>query len=368
MKKYILIVFAVILLFLLSGSAYDSTPLDECIYEGFDSLTTEMPNSLQRYLSKDELSKENGVLSAFSGLIKTIPDEIEKSISLPLTLLGTGTAIIVLYALFSTVKTTMSERTSGFAANLASSVAFSLCVSKCVITLIENATRAVENTSLAVLSAVPVFAGVVAASGNVTAASVFGFSVSAVSSAASMLINGTLLPLSGVILGIGLVSPLYDNGLSSLVEGIKKCAVWVLGIVTSLFITALSLQTAVSGSTDFLLLKTARFLATSTVPIIGSSLSEATATLSSSLKLIKSTLGASAIIVILFSTLPQIIINILCSFALSINVVCADVIGLSEPQKCIKTIKAAIDILTAIMVFFTLSLIISVAIMIGISR
>lgn len=243
-----------------------------------------------------------------------------------------------------------------------------ICVSKCVITLIDNATTAVDNTGLAVKSAVPVFAGIVAASGNITAATVFGFSVSAVSGASSILINSVLMPLTGVILGIGLVSSLYECGLSSLAEGIKKCVVWALGIVTSIFITALSLQTAVSGSTDFLMLKTARFLAASTVPIIGSSLSEATATLTSSLKLIKSTLGVSAIIVILFSTLPQIIINILCSFALSVNNVCADVIGITEPQKCIRTIKAAIDIITAVLVFYTLSLIISVAIMIGMGR
>ena len=368
MKRTLACIFILILLTILSYTAFASSELDDRYSEGLNELTSSMPNSMKRFLTKDELSNENGVLSAFLGLIEETVEQVKSSLKLPLSILGVGTAIIVMYALFGATKNNMGERTSGLAINLTTSVAYSLCVSKCVITLIDNATTAVDNSGLAVKSAVPVFAGIVAASGNITAATVFGFSVSAVSGASSILINSVLMPLTGVILGIGLVSSLYESGLSSLAEGIKKCVVWALGIVTSIFITALSLQTAVSGSTDFLMLKTARFLAASTVPIIGSSLSEATATLTSSLKLIKSTLGVSAIIVILFSTLPQIIINILCSFALSVNSVCADVIGITEPQKCIRTIKAAVDIITAVLVFYTLALIISVAIMIGMGR
>lgn len=366
MKKLISFLFLILLALALSASVFATGALEEDYADGLDKISDPLPNSLRRFLTRDELSSEGGVLNAFGELIQAIPGEIEERISLPLSLLGSGTAILILSALLGATKNVVSERTTYIAVNLCTSVAFSYCVSQSILSLTENASGAISATGTAVKSAVPVFAGIIAAGGNVTSAAIFGFSVSAVSGAAATLISEVIIPLTGVIIGIGLVVSLYDNGLCSFAEGIKKCVVWALGIATSLFITALSLQTAVSGSTDFLMLKTARFLATSTVPIIGSSVSEATATLTSSIKLIKSTLGSAAIVMILFTTLPQIIINMLCSLALSINVVSADVIGLTEPQKCIRTIKAAVDIITAALVFYMVALIICVAIMIGV--
>ena len=146
-------------------------------------------------------------------------------------------------------------------------VTLSLAVSKTVVTLLDVRPSVVSLAKKIGQGHVPVFAGLMAASGSVTSATIFGFSVGAVSSAAASLISDFVTPLTVVIVGIGLVASFYENGLFSLSEGIKKTVVWVLGIMSSLFITALSLQKSVSASTEYSSFKNCSIFAVSAVPI-----------------------------------------------------------------------------------------------------
>lgn len=370
MKKTVALIFIfTTLLIILPRSVFaaeNENALDNMYSEGLDALDDNLPNSIKSCIDKDELSKEGGVFTAFGKLISELPSMVKEQISLPLTLLGSVTAILLLNVLLGTARNIGTNQGMSLIVNLATSVTLSLAVSKTVVTLLDGSSSVVSLAEDSVKGIVPVFAGLMAASGSVTSATIFGFSVGAVSSAAASLISDFVTPLTGVIVGIGLVASFYENGLFSLSEGIKKTVVWVLGIMSSLFITALSLQKSVSASTDILLLKTARFFAVSAVPIIGSSVSEAASTVATSIRVIRGSLGSASIIALLVIFLPQIIVNMLCSLSLSVGCIFGDVIGLTEPQKCIKTIKSAIDILTATLVFYLVSITICVAIMINI--
>ena len=159
------------------------------------------------------------------------------------------------------------------------------------------------------------------------------------------------------------MSALSENNLFSLAEGIRKLVVRVLALLSTAFVSLLSLQTYVSGSTDALLLRAARFIASGSVPIIGHAVSEAAATLAGSLQVVKGTLGAAGILLIAAILLPRILISMLCSLSLGLCVVCCDVLALPELNRSLRTVRAAADIVTATLTFYALVLITCTAIM-----
>ncbi|MEA5051322.1 MAG: hypothetical protein VB021_07590 [Oscillospiraceae bacterium] len=339
-------------------------PLDDLYAQGMGAMDESLPDSMRGYLAQRDLSSRNGVFDAFLGAANKLLAEISSQLKLPLTMLGSVLAVLAASSLAGASGILQDNAAGGLAANIAVSLASSLAVSAGMAQLIEGARRAVDAAGAAVTDTVPVYAGLAAASGGLVSGSLYGFSVSLVGAASSTIISGIVLPLSGILIGLGLVSGLTDS-LQSLCDGLRKAAIWSMGLLTSCFVGVLSIQGKVSAGADTALLRTARFVASSAVPIIGSAVSEAASSVWAGARLMRSTLGSAGILVIVCTMLPQIAVCALSGVSLSLCAIFADITGLSAPRRCLLTLKSAVDILTAALTFHFIALIVCVAVMIG---
>lgn len=91
---------------------------------------------------------------------------------------------------------------------------------------------------------------------------------------------------------------LGDNKLKGISEFMKNSASWIMGGVFTVFSAILAIQGAVSGITDGLSLKSIKYALSSSVPIIGSTISENFSAVLLSAFSIKSAAGIMGIIVI----------------------------------------------------------------------
>ena len=72
---------------------------------------------------------------------------------------------------------------------------------------------------------------------------------------------------------VSAINPSLDLG--SLAESVKKLVIWVLGIVMTLFTGLLSIQSFAGAAADNLSARAVKFAASSFIPVIGGSISEA---------------------------------------------------------------------------------------------
>ena len=72
---------------------------------------------------------------------------------------------------------------------------------------------------------------------------------------------------------VSAINPSLDLG--SLAESVKKLVIWVLGIVMTLFTGLLSIQSFAGAAADNLSARAVKFAASSFIPVIGGSVSEA---------------------------------------------------------------------------------------------
>ena len=87
----------------------------------------------------------------------------------------------------------------------------------------------------------------------------------------------------------------------------RKVTTWTLGLLMSVFLGVLSMQNLISGSTDTAAAKTTRYVLSNFVPVVGSAVSDAYATVRGSLQILRSTTGVLGIMALCLLFLPPLL-------------------------------------------------------------
>lgn len=176
------------------------------------------------------------------------------------------------------------------------------------------------------------------------------------------------MPVCLVATSIGIISNLSDKvHIGKLSKFLKSGIVWMLGIITTIFISILSLEGGLTSSVDGLAAKGIKS-ATTLVPVVGKALGESVDLVIGATSLLKNSLGIVGIVVIIgICALPIIKLSILTityKFASALCEPLADkkIIGLLEQMG--DTFK----VLLGIMFFVSVLLIIGLAMCVKISN
>ena len=363
LKRILLIM---LLLVVLGSTAYaaENSDADEVYEQSIEEIKRALPDSVSQYLDEGDTREEAGVINSFIGVLNDILGDLGSTIKAPLRLFGVITAVLLLCSAAGFFTKNDKLEPDNAAVSLVGSLAISGAMSFAVVTAVDAAISAAELAEQFIAGFIPVFAGLMVSSGQITSAAVLSSAILGAAAAASSVITLFVKPLTGIIMGLALVSGVNDSGLYSVADGIKKTVMWVMGIISSVFVGLMGLQGTVSGQSDNLTMRTTKYLVGSSIPIIGSAVSEAVATVSYSFKIIKATVGAAGIVALCGIFLPEIIQLVLCSAAMSFSAIIGDVIGMPNLARSVRAVKGAIDIMTAILAFYFVALAVCTAIMI----
>lgn len=232
------------------------------------------------------------------------------------------------------------------------------CISLCCSTV-----KLCSNFSFAFF---PAFCVIIATSGGGTTSMSVNTMLLALAQGLNYLSQMIFIPVTNCFLALGICSGIRQElNISSVVDTLKNLITKSISTISAIFVTILSLKTAVASRTDALGLRSMRFAINSVVPVIGSSISEGLLSIQSYSSLIKSSVGVVGIIAIAVIFLPALIEVNLWRIILSLSSICADVFGDKSSVGIIKTFSNTLLIIDVILILTMVTTIISIGILVA---
>ncbi len=187
--------------------------------------------------------------------------------------------------------------------------------------------------------------------GNITGGAKFASVTALAIQCVSFLSSYCVIPMTYSCFGLTLGAALWEKmNISSLISGIKNTACIFLTGSTVLFSFSLSLRAIGASGADTLVNRTVKFAAASVIPIIGSSLAEASGAVFESMKLIRTTSSLAALVVIFAIALPPLLMLCVDKLALGCASAAASLLSLDREQKLIDGINSLLTVLTAALI------------------
>ncbi len=146
-------------------------------------------------------------------------------------------------------------------------------------------------------SYIPIFAAITAASGNTAGAGAYNALVLYVSEAVSLITGQVLKPILVCMLVMSCTQAVNPD-LPNLTGTLKRALTYIVGVIMTVFVGVIGLQTTVGRAGNSILLRAGRYLVSSFVPLVGMSLSESYQAVSQSLGTLRSAVGALGIVII----------------------------------------------------------------------
>lgn len=237
------------------------------------------------------------------GLFGELSRLVREKLSAPLKALGALLAVCVSGRLCGCFE----EGSLAGTGKLAVSAACGLILAGPALGLLETCQRVTDSASAFLGAAVPVYAGLLGASGNAATGSGYSFVAMLAGEAVPVLAGGFLLPLLRVYLGLSAAAALSGGGLGRLAGSLYSFCKWGLVMAVTLFAGVLSVQTAVNAQVDAAANKAAKLALSTGVPIVGSALGDAAAAIQNSLHMVRSGAGAFGILAALCIFAPAVV-------------------------------------------------------------
>ena len=216
---------------------------------------------------------------------------------------------------------------------------------------------------------VPVFAGILAAGGTAGTAVCYQTGVIALSDGVLQLICHTLLPLCTMGFSLAIVDAVSPSvSVGGLLTLSRKVTTWTLGLLMSVFLGVLSMQNLISGSTDTAAAKTTRYVLSNFVPVVGSAVSDAYATVRGSLQILRSTTGVLGIMALCLLFLPPLLQLLLYRMVVAVGAAAAELFGTQRLLRLLRGTQQALAIAFALLVCFAVMFIVATAVAMTIGK
>ncbi len=330
---------------------------------GVLELEDKLPDDVLEYINKNEmdLSDYNWVNNIKTeNVFSHILSFLKNGLKAPLISLGIITAIIIINALLFD----KASSSVGPIVTYAATISIAGAIIAPIFSSINTAVGAMKACATFMTAFIPIFATITAATGKAVASASMSTLLLGAANGVSLLSNFAVVPFIGGYLSLSLatsVSPIVSSG--GISTAIKKTALWILSLITTVFLGVLSIQTVVNAHADNLSMRTAKFIIGSSVPVAGGVLSEALGTLTASMSLLKSSVGVYGVVICCLIFLPIIIELVLWRFCLwiadfvSLQFSLSKISGLLQSLDTVLSVLIGIILLTAAMFIISLSVV-----------
>ncbi len=334
-----------------------------------DELRGALPEDAARVLDDRGVTPEGGAESiSVPDILEDIMNAFRDNVGAPLRMFAALLAVILLSALLESIGSASGGKLAGIYTLVTSAVA-AVTVAGSLSVVTETAKTAFRAASDFMLVYIPVVAGVTAAGGHTTSAAVYSSVTIGAIQLLSWAVSAVVIPLTSCILGISAASCVGgDMGLDRLGEGIKKAVIWGLGLIMTLFLGILSVQTVITASADNAAMKALKFTVSSSVPIVGGAASDALAAVKGSISVLKSGVGGFGIAAAVCVLAPPVIATLCYRFFLFAAGVVSDLFGCAETGKMIRSGSGVMAVINAALCCFMLFIVISSAMLMAFCR
>lgn len=350
-----------------AGGGTDSILQEQADQSGAGALSENVPESAKKSL--DQLGIQSGNASSFTkftpaNLFRMAASSAASAAKAPLRAVACVFGILLCCALLGTLKSTFGEQSLqgvfDLVAALCIAAAILVPVSQCVSTVAQT----IRDSSGFMVSFLPVFSSLAAASGHPASAVASESLLLALSNVLSGISSSTFVPMVDLYLGfcvVGAVAP--GVRIQGVAEFVRRLVSWALLLCVTIYVGILSVQGLIANAADNVSIKTAKFVVEGAVPVVGGAISDAVNTVISCAGLLKTATGAYAIVVFLFAFLPPLLECLIWMLAVDISLAAADILGIANLSGLFKAIHGALGLLMALLAASALAMIVSIAVM-----
>ena len=147
-----------------------------------------------------------------------------------------------------------------------------------------------------ILALIPLLLALIVSSGGLVSAAFFHPVILFLMSTSGMFIQYIILPLLMLSALLSIVSILSENYKVTQLAGLlRNWSIGLLGVFLTVFLGVISVQGAATAITDGVTLRTAKFMTSNFIPVIGRFFTDATDTVISASLLLKNTVGIAGV-------------------------------------------------------------------------
>lgn len=161
-------------------------------------------------------------------------------------------------------------------------------------------------------------------------------------------VTAVLMPAVSVMTALSLAGAFLPGvRTSGLSKFVGKTVGTVLGLAAVLLGTALGAQSVLTASGDRLGFRTAKFVAGSMIPVVGSTVGDSLRTLAASVGMLRSTVGTAGVVVMILLLLPTLLSLLLSRLAFSAAAGAAEMLGSGDTARLYREMSSVYGLLIA---------------------
>ncbi|MEG0615344.1 MAG: hypothetical protein RR540_06260 [Oscillospiraceae bacterium] len=364
MKKIFCLILTIIVFLAMPVSLLAEENSSEIEISGADEI--KVPNDANEFMQEHNIS-----ISEPSGAIEITPKDVflyiwnsfKDKLSAPIRLLGMLLAVVLLASLIEGLGDNPQNEGMSKIYNMISILVCVGVISGEIFNSIRLTTETIGTGSDFMASYIPIFSSIIAASGSITSAGSYSVILLAATEVFAQIAKNFLTPLLGLMLALSVVEAINPTiSLTGLTNCLKKITTVGLGLVMTVFVGLLTIQSIIGTSVDTVAVKAGKFVVSSFVPVVGSAISDAYTAIKGSLGVLRGGVGIFGIIALFLTTVPSIISVIAVQAAVYIAGLAAEIFNIKQLNSFLKNTSSILSIAVSILICFTLMLIISTTI------
>lgn len=371
MKKIIQIMIIVVMCcFILTVPA--SAETEELLQEQYDAAQTQelmdhLPEGVEEQLEEngiDSPSSENLFNFNIGDFFKNLWDTVVDTVTKPLHLLALCFGIMLLCALLQTMQSTVESSVSQVF-TMVSILAISGVLMVPMANCIQYGVETIKGASNFLLCFIPVFTGIVTAAGAPISGLGYHTALFSAIQFISAAVSYIVVPFLGIFLALSVMSSLSGHTyFTKLTSSVKKLVIWGITLLLTIFTAIFSAQAMVSSAADGVTAKTAKFMVSSFVPVVGSALSDALISVKGCLGLVKSSVGSFGVIACILTFLPPILTVLFYMAAVKVSSAAGQVLQLKNLEGIFQAVYDTLSIVLALLISFSVLTIVCTALMV----
>lgn len=344
MKKLLLItafIFCLLPCFCIKTLAYEDSQTESIAEQaGANNLEND-------YLTEDELSGDKSV-NVFEKTLSIIKDSLRDNGLSVVRSFGGVLAVVLLSCVMGAMKFGQNEtldKVCGYISVLVlAGVTYNIFYK-----LFVYITAVMESLTVAVGSLMPIMASLYVFGGNSAAGAASSTGLLLLLSVISMICTKVILPLLRISFALCLAGAIPGSiNLGSVTNLVKNTSTTLMAFVFTLLGFALYLQTAVASASDSFVTRSVKFASGVIVPVIGNMLGDASRTVMASVSVIKGSVGAVGVVIILSIVIPPIIVVLLNKLMLLICGIVSKSLGCEIESRFIYDLLGTLNVLLAL--------------------
>ncbi len=167
-----------------------------------------------------------------------------------------------------------------------------------ILSSVEGIITSCEAVQGFLIGYIPIFAGIIASSGNLSGATSYNAVLLYACESAAIAFTSIVKPLIMCMLAITAIKTINPQ-MPNITQSIRRLVVTLIGFIMSIFLGIIGLQGIVGRTKDSLTLKAGKYIISSFVPIIGGTLNESYRTVKAGLDSIRNVIGTFGIVVVI---------------------------------------------------------------------